>query len=242
MCFGRALLHVADDNGKQLAVHVIKGISLLRDRKTDQLQGRTDCDLFKTSHLFLIRGICFSGFHDASDDLIAGASVRSEIDHQCQVIVRPVDPVNDLVVKSIRGDDAGTGETLVQKILRETGDKSAEDISGTEVQPCRIFLRILPDGIYIKTGETDIPFFPLLGSFQFFTCHRKHSPETPLHVFPDWKDITYCSFSLLPRDPRYRRRLRHGHKDRIPDGWPRPRSFCRDPGGYIRRSRFSGAR
>ena len=160
-CVGGALVDVGLDNGHQAAVRTIQGVALLGDGEADHLQAGIGEDLLEAGHHGSVRGVSTQALGDGADDFAAGGAVRVQGDVHCQVVIRGVDLVDDVVVEGVGRDDAAIGQALVQQALLQGGDETAENVAGAKVDPNRMLLGSGSHGGMVKGGQLNAQLFPL---------------------------------------------------------------------------------
>ena len=160
-CVGGTLVNVGLHNGHQAAVGTIERVALLGDGEGDHLQAGIGEDLLEAGHHLGVGRVGAQALGHRADDLAAGGAVRVQGDIHRQVVIRGVDLVDDVVVEGVGCDDAAVGQTLVQQTLLQGGDKAAEDVAGTEVDPDGMLLGGGGHGGVVKCGQLDAQLFPL---------------------------------------------------------------------------------
>ena len=158
---GGTLVNVGLHNGHQAAVGTIEGVALLGDGEGDHLQAGIGEDLLEAGHHLGVGRVGAQALGHRADDLAAGGAVRVQGDIHRQIVIRGVDLVDDVVVEGVGCDDAAVGQTLVQQTLLQGGDKAAEDVAGTEVDPDGMLLGGGGHGGVVKCGQLDAQLFPL---------------------------------------------------------------------------------
>ena len=85
-----------------------------------------------------------------------------------EIIIRAEHIIDDGCIMSRSGNDARTGQALVQKALLEDGNISTEQITTADVKPLRCFFCFLYDRFIIKRIESESFFFPKSTIFSNF--------------------------------------------------------------------------
>ena len=177
----RAVFHVRLRGAQQLALHVAQGVSLFRNRIGSHLQGRRREVRLQPVPVLREGRTCLHTSRQGGDHLTVRAAVRPQGDHQGEGIKRLVDPVDNLVVKGFRRDDAPVCEARVQQALLQPRDESAEDIARAEVHPNRRLQRLLPHCRAVVFREPDPVFFPFLLIDESFIRQMHRHGESPFH-------------------------------------------------------------
>ena len=168
--FLRSVLQVRLHRGEILALQVPQRVSLFRNRKGHHLQAGRLKDALQFAPVFFFRGGSLQPAGQRGDDLPVRTAVRPQGNHQGQGVVRNVDPVDDLPVPRLRGNDAPVRQSLVQQPLLQARDKAPEDIARAEMHPYRILFCRADHLLTVIPGQSDFRLLPGSRVSQPFIC------------------------------------------------------------------------
>ena len=158
-CMRRAFLDISGDNFHKVPGEIIDRIALLRDRKADHLEGRIP-EYFLHPVEGSVRGTHCDGLSDSSHYILIHGSVRVERDHHAEVVIRMIAEIDNIVIERVDSDDSSVRLSLVQELLLELGNETAENVACAEMHPDRILLCRSSHLFHVICGKRDAGLLP----------------------------------------------------------------------------------
>ena len=156
------LAHGEDGGEATLQVSRCHTVALLGDGEGNHLQ-RWIAEDFHQSLPVSKLVVGFQGFGYRGDDFLLDGAGRLQADQEREVAVGGVGLVDDLKVEGLCHDDATVVFPAVQRIVEDGSGESTEDVSASEVHPCRCVVGLLCHGGDVELGKFIAFGFPFSG-------------------------------------------------------------------------------
>ena len=143
-------------------VSIVVCVSLLSDSERNHLKRRVLENLYETLPVLKLV-VSLERLGDGSDDLLLDGAIRAERNSERKVVVRSVCFVYNFIVKCLCNDDASVILACVESVVEDGSRESTEDVSATEMNPCRIVMSFLLNGSDVELRQFVSFCFPFSG-------------------------------------------------------------------------------